>query len=154
MDTELVRFRIDPTLRDKAASVCAEHGMELHDVLRQVVTQIAKEGALPLAIRSTAPVATQASQVASSYDNRVWSGLRQQLDAELAISLLVRRVTDCSARLHEASASPTPDAALLDKLASERAAALQLRRTLDATDPEAVRRILTNYAPGKPWPEG
>ena len=40
MDTELVRFRINPELRDKAAKVCAELGLELADVLRSFVTRV------------------------------------------------------------------------------------------------------------------
>jgi antitoxin component of RelBE/YafQ-DinJ toxin-antitoxin module len=48
MDSELVRFRIDPTIRDKAAKVCAGHGLELNDVLRAIVTKIAKEGKVPI----------------------------------------------------------------------------------------------------------
>jgi antitoxin component of RelBE/YafQ-DinJ toxin-antitoxin module len=33
MDTELLRFRINPEIRDKAAKVCADLGFELNDVL-------------------------------------------------------------------------------------------------------------------------
>lgn len=154
MDTELVRFRIDPTLRDKAASICAEHGMELHDVLRLVVTQIAREGALPSAIGPSAQIAIQPLQGASPYDNRVWSILRGQLDAELAVSLLARQIADRSARLDEASAGPEADPELVSKLNRERAALQRLRRTLDVTDAEAVRRVLKEYGPAHRPSEG
>jgi antitoxin component of RelBE/YafQ-DinJ toxin-antitoxin module len=54
MDSELVRFRIDPTIRDRAAKVCAGHGLELNDVLRAIVTKIAKEGKVPIGAEAAA----------------------------------------------------------------------------------------------------
>ena len=50
METELIRFRIDPQLAQQAEKACADAGFELRDVLRLVVTRMAREHALPFGI--------------------------------------------------------------------------------------------------------
>lgn len=45
--TALVQARIDPRVRDRAAEVLDTMGMTVSDVVRIVLTRIAKEGALP-----------------------------------------------------------------------------------------------------------
>ena len=47
MDAELIRFRLDPQVRERAEEVCAHLGYELRDVLRATVARIARDGALP-----------------------------------------------------------------------------------------------------------
>jgi len=51
MTTTLVRARIDQTLKDEAASVLAEMGLTVSDVVRIALTKIAKEKALPFDMR-------------------------------------------------------------------------------------------------------
>jgi len=51
MTTTLVRARIDQTLKDEAASVLAEMGLTVSDVVRIALTKIAKEKALPFEMR-------------------------------------------------------------------------------------------------------
>jgi DNA-damage-inducible protein J len=49
--TAFVRARIDETLRDQAASVLAEMGLTVSDVVRMTLTRIAKDGALPFELK-------------------------------------------------------------------------------------------------------
>jgi len=51
MSTTLVRARIDQALKDEAASVLAEMGLTVSDVVRIALTKIAKEKALPFDMR-------------------------------------------------------------------------------------------------------
>ena len=48
--TAFVRARIDETLKNEAASVLADMGLTVSDVVRIVLTRIAKEKALPFAL--------------------------------------------------------------------------------------------------------
>lgn len=49
--TAFVRARIDETLKVEAASVLADMGLTVSDVVRIVLTKIAKEKALPFEMR-------------------------------------------------------------------------------------------------------
>jgi DNA-damage-inducible protein J len=49
--TAFVRARIDETLKDEAALVLANMGLTVSDVVRVVLTKIAKEKALPFEMR-------------------------------------------------------------------------------------------------------
>ena len=49
--TTFVRARIDETLKDEAAAVLAEMGLTVSDVVRIVLTRVAKEKALPFEMR-------------------------------------------------------------------------------------------------------
>jgi DNA-damage-inducible protein J len=49
--TAFVRARIDEDLKDKAAAVLADMGLTVSDVVRIVLTRIAKEHALPFALQ-------------------------------------------------------------------------------------------------------
>lgn len=49
--TGFVRARIDERLKDEAASVLAELGLTVSDVVRMVLTRVAKDGALPLELK-------------------------------------------------------------------------------------------------------
>jgi DNA-damage-inducible protein J len=51
MSTTFVRARIDQTLKEAAASVLAEMGLTVSDVVRIALTKIAKEKALPFDMR-------------------------------------------------------------------------------------------------------
>lgn len=48
--TAFVRARIDETLKNEAAVVLADMGLTVSDVVRIVLTKIAKEKALPFAL--------------------------------------------------------------------------------------------------------
>lgn len=49
--TAFVRARVDETLKEEAAVVLAEMGLTVSDVVRIVLTRVAKEKALPFEMR-------------------------------------------------------------------------------------------------------
>lgn len=49
--TAFVRARIDETLKEEAAAVLADMGLTVSDVVRIVLTRIAKDKALPFELR-------------------------------------------------------------------------------------------------------
>ena len=49
--TAFVRARIDESLKDEAAAVLAEMGLTVSDVVRIVLTKVAKDKALPFEMR-------------------------------------------------------------------------------------------------------
>lgn len=49
--TAFVRARIDEALKNEAAAVLADMGLTVSDVVRIVLTKIAKEKALPFALK-------------------------------------------------------------------------------------------------------
>ena len=49
--TAFVRARIDETLKQEAAAVLAEMGLTVSDVVRIVLTRVAKDKALPFEMR-------------------------------------------------------------------------------------------------------
>lgn len=50
--TAFVRARIDETLKEEAAAVLAEMGLTVSDVVRIVLTRVAKDRALPFEMRA------------------------------------------------------------------------------------------------------
>lgn len=145
-DTQLVRFRIDPQLRDQAAAVCTSHGMELPDLLRLVVTRIARDGAIPAGLLDQAGRRTEQAPFLE-YDARLWTRLQPQLSAEVALALLSRFIADCSTWLDEAKQQSKPDRPKVKLLEAERAGALRLRQSLDVTNAEQVSEVLQTYGP-------
>lgn len=49
--TAFVRARIDEKIKDEAATVLAEMGLTVSDVVRMTLTRVAKDKALPLELR-------------------------------------------------------------------------------------------------------
>jgi len=49
--TAFVRARIDEALKEEAAAVLAEMGLTVSDVVRMVLTRVAKDKALPFEVR-------------------------------------------------------------------------------------------------------
>ena len=64
--TAFVRARIDETLKDEAAAVLADMGLTVTDLVRIVLTRVAKDKALPFEMRIpnklTAKTLTQSEQ--------------------------------------------------------------------------------------------
>ena len=147
MDTELVRFRIDPELRERAAQACADLGLELNDVLRAFVTRIARDGALPFDLGTTPTPPEPGHTPFHDYDARLWSPIKPQIDAEVAIGLLARFIANCSTRIDEAADGVAPDPELVMRLTRDRADARRLRRDLDVSDGVAVSRVIDKYGP-------
>ena len=49
--TAFVRARMDETLKDEATAVLAEMGLTISDLVRMVLTKVAKDKALPFDLR-------------------------------------------------------------------------------------------------------
>jgi antitoxin component of RelBE/YafQ-DinJ toxin-antitoxin module len=141
METEFERFRIDPAVRDQAAHVCGRLGHELSDVLRALVVRIARDGAIPFEMPAAAPPRTTGTLLS---DDRLWGGLRPQVEAEVALDLLARVIADCSTALDEQRPAEREQ---ITQLTEQRDYARRLRRELDVTDPAAVRAVLQQYGP-------
>jgi hypothetical protein len=146
-DFELVRFRMDPLVLEKAAKVCADHGLELSDVLRTLITTIAREGKVPGAAASAPRRPAEERAPFAEYNESLWSGLRPRLDAELALTVLARFVADTSLRIADAAAADQPDQRLINELTQDRKKALKLQRSLNVADDAAVRDVIATYSP-------
>lgn len=147
MDTELIRFRIDPQVRDKAEAVCSHLGYELRDVLRATVARIARDNVLPFELGADAAPAPAAVVPFHDYNERLWAGIKPQVDAEVALALLMRFIALCSTRLDKESDTPQPDAQRVARLTRQREEARRLRLELDVTDAAAVQAVLDTYGP-------
>lgn len=147
MDSELIRFRVDPQVRDKAEEVCSRLGHELRDVLRATVARIARDGDLPFELGADAASAPAAAVPFQEYNERLWAGIRPQVDAEVALALLMRFIALCSTRLDEESDKPQPDAETVARLTQQRAQARRLRLELDVANVAAIRAVLDTYGP-------
>src|SRR5205085_1600383 len=118
-----VSFRMDAELRQKAAHVCADLGHDLHDVLRALITQIARHGRLPFAMGPSPPPAVETPANVVAGEPRLWADLSLQIQAETALTLLTRVIVELSVRLDEALDAPVPDEQLVAALTTERGAA-------------------------------
>ena len=146
MSTELVRFRADPEVRDKAAAVCGELGLELTDVLRAFISRIARDGALPFALGAPAP-APDSHRPFYQYDERLWSSITPSIDVEVALALLARFIANCSTRIDEELQARSPDQRVIKRLGKERAEARSLKQNLDVQNAAAVREVLDRFGP-------
>lgn len=142
MDSALVSFRIDAELHRKAAEVCSNLGLELHEVLRALIAQTARDGALPFSPGSgrRAPVPPRIVPVVDR--SRLWSDLQPQIGAELALTLLMRVIAELSSRLSDALDAADRDDPLIAELTAQRDKALALRQSLDVNDATAVESAL------------
>lgn len=143
METEFQRFRVDPAVREQAAQVCGRLGLELSDVLRALVACIAADGAIPFAMPTEAPPFR--TTVPVTHPDRLWTPLRSQVEADVALALLARFIADCSTQLDDQG--NLSDREQITRLTEQRQEARQLRRALDVTDPAAVRAVLHKYGP-------
>jgi hypothetical protein len=145
MDFEFIRFRIDPEIHQRAARACTRLGIDLNDVLRTLVTRVARDGALPFDVGAAPPPPAPDRTPFHDYDPRLWDSLKPQVDAEVALSLLARFVADCSTRIDDQYVNHTPDQALVERLQAQREEALRTRRALDVSDRNAIAGILRKY---------
>ena len=143
MDTDLVSFRIDADLHRKAAKVCSNLGLELHEVLRALISQIARDGALPFAIGSGSRLPVPSRNLPVVDRSRLWSDLQPQISAETALTLLMRVIAELSSRLSEAVDASDRDEPLIAELTAQRIEVLALRQNLDVTDQTAVEHAIS-----------
>lgn len=145
MDSEIERFRVNPEVRQRAAEVCIRHGHELSDVLRQLLSHIAREGAIPFQLPSEQH--DYASSPLTSDDERLWLVMKPQLECEVAVGLLDRFIAICTTILDQAAETTGISQDSLPELVSQREAARRDRALLDVTDKAAVLAVLDKYGP-------
>lgn len=145
MDFEFIRFRIDPAIHEKAAKACSRLGLEVNDVLRALVTRIARDGTVPFDIGASAPPPARERTSFHDYDPALWGTIKPRVEAEAALSLLMRFIADCSFRIDEEAAQRSPNRDLLDRLRDQHAEAKRLLRELDVNDRHAVNQLLQKY---------
>lgn len=146
MDTELIRFRIDAQLARQAERVCADAGFELRDVLRLLVTRIARDGVAPAELYAVKESEAH-KRPFHDYDDRLWADLKPSIDAEVALALLTRFIADCTTQIDEAENAQTVDRRRVDQLAKARAEARSLKLTLNVADAAAVQTVLQRFGP-------
>jgi addiction module RelB/DinJ family antitoxin len=146
METELIRFRIDPALAQQAEQVCAEFGFELRDVLRATVTRIARDHVVPFDMKASASSEARRRPF-YEYDERLWATMKPPIDAEVALALLARYIANCSTRIDEAEQADRVDRQQLKALARTREEARAIKLALDVTDSAAVQRVLDRFGP-------
>lgn len=146
MDTELFRFRVDPELRSKAEIICSELGFDLHDVLRATVARIAVTGAIPFEMRQTGAGSTIPLPF-QNYDDKLWSSVKPQVNAEVALAILTRFIADCSIRIDDESQKAVRDENLISQLVQQRNEARSRKRDLNVLDSAAVQLVLDTYGP-------
>jgi len=82
--TAFVRTRIDETLKNEAAAVLADMGLTVSDVVRIVLTKVAKEKALPFEMRApnqlTADTLTKSERGEDLHQAKDAEDLFKQLD--------------------------------------------------------------------------
>lgn len=146
MDSELIRFRVDPDLAQQAERACADLGFELRDVLRSVVARIAREHVLPFDLNT--PGARDATRRPFyDYDERLWANVKPGIEAEVALALLTRYIADCSTRIDEAPQGGPAEPQLIKRLIKVRDDARAAKLNLNVSDAEAVQRVLDRFGP-------
>jgi addiction module RelB/DinJ family antitoxin len=146
METELIRFRIDPVLAQQAEQVCAKLGFELRDVLRATVTRIARDQVMPFDMNALASAEARRRPF-YEYDERLWASIKPPIDAEVALALLARFIADCSTRIDDAEQADRVDRQQLKTLTKAREEARAIKLALDVTDAQAVQRVLDRFGP-------
>lgn len=136
-ENELVRFRCDPALKSDAAAVCDRIGFELGDVLRAVVTRIARDGALPLELRMPAPEG--AGVPFFKRNEALWKDFRH-IDGEVLFESLMHFVATTAARISAEEAKARPNRRSIARWKEQRDEAMHFRRTLNIDDAEAVAK--------------
>lgn len=146
METELIRFRIDPALAHGAEKVCADLGFELRDVLRATVTRIARDHALPFDMNAAAGSEARRRPF-YEYDERLWATMKPPIDAEVALALLARYIADCSTRIDDIEQADRVDRQQVKALTKTREEARAIKLALDVTDTDAVQSVLNRFGP-------
>lgn len=142
MDSELVSFRIDATLRRAAASVCASLGLDLNDYLRQCITHLIQENRVSFA--SVAPGAAGVAK-GTPNDSRLLSPLNQRVAVEAALIRLRGDVAEKTTALVQARSGKKSDQQLVERLSAERDSALLAAQGLEIGDFQKADQILQRF---------
>lgn len=136
-ESELIRFRCNPAIKSDAAAVCDRVGFDLGDVLRAVVTRIARDGALPIELRM--PLREGAGVPFFEYREGLWKDF-QHIEGEVLLESLMRFVATAASRISAEEDKPRADKELIARWKKHRDEAMKLKRTLDIDDREAVAK--------------
>lgn len=143
MEGEIIRFRVDPEVKEKVAAVCEKLGFDLSEVLRAVMGRIAETGTLPIALGTTDEPRSQRAPF-GEYSERLWREY-QFVDAEVALSLLDRFIARSAAQLDAEHSGAEPNPGTIETLQRVIGEARQLTQTLDPDDAEAIGAVLAAY---------
>jgi antitoxin component of RelBE/YafQ-DinJ toxin-antitoxin module len=143
MDSELVSFRIDATLRRAAASVCASLGLDLNDYLRQCITHLIQEKQVPFASVAPGPAGVAKG---TPNDARQLSPLNQRVAVEAALIRLRGDVAEKTSALVQARSAKKLDQQLVERLSVERESALLAVRELDVGDTKKADQVLERFS--------
>ncbi|MGB0126799.1 MAG: type II toxin-antitoxin system RelB/DinJ family antitoxin [Rhodocyclaceae bacterium] len=149
MEGEIIRFRVDPAVKEKVAAVCEKLGFDLSEVLRAVMGRIAETGTLPIELASTSEPRSQRAPF-GEYSERLWRDY-QYVDTEVALTLLDAFIARSAAQLNAEQSSQAPNPGTIETLKRVIAEARQLTQTLDPDDAPALAAVLAAYGP-KPAP--
>jgi addiction module RelB/DinJ family antitoxin len=145
VEGEIIRFRVDPEVKEKVTAVCEKLGFDLSEVLRAVMGRIAETGTLPVELGSTDEPRSQRAPF-GEYSERLWREY-QFVDAEVALSLLDRFIARSAAQLDAEHSGVEPNPGTIETLKRVIAEARQLTQTLDPEDTEAIGTVLAAYGP-------
>jgi addiction module RelB/DinJ family antitoxin len=152
MEGEIIRFRVDPGVKEKVAAVCEKLGFDLSEVLRAVMGRIAETGTLPIELDSSDEPRSQRAPF-GEYSERLWRDYRY-VDAEVALTLLDAFIARSAAQLDAEHSDAAPNPGTIETLQRVIREARQLSQTLDPDDAEALAAVLAAYgpqpAPGQP----
>jgi addiction module RelB/DinJ family antitoxin len=149
VEGEIIRFRVDPAVKEKVAAVCEKLGFDLSEVLRAVMGRIAETGTLPIELSTTDEPRSQRAPF-GEYSERLWRDY-QYVDTEVALTLLDAFIARSAAQLAAEHSAPAPNPGTIETLTRVIAQARQLTQTLDPDDAEALAAVLAAYRP-KPAP--
>lgn len=145
MEGEIIRFRVDPAVKEKVAAVCEKLGFDLSEVLRAVMVRIAETGTLPIELAKTSEPRSQRAPF-GEYSERLWRDY-QYVDTEVALTLLDGFIARSAAQLDAEQSARAPNPGTIETLQRVIAEARRLTQTLDPDDAEALAAVLAAYGP-------
>jgi antitoxin component of RelBE/YafQ-DinJ toxin-antitoxin module len=151
---QLLFFRIDSKIAERAHRMAAQRGMDLPDVLRMMLTKAVRIGNFSIDQDSAVQARAQEEEPFDAYEPRYWAEARPHLDAEMALAVLHQAIAQRTTELEEASASREPDLDQVEQLRDERDGAIALLASFDPEDGEMVSAVLERFTsdaqPGGP----
>lgn len=144
MEGELIRLRVEASVKARALEVCEKLGFDLAEVLRAFLTRLAEEGRLPFDLDLPSQDAPRAPF--SAYAERLWRAFKP-VDAEVALALLAETMAGCAQAIDAERSAAQPDAGRIGALEAQLATARETANSLDPDDADAVAAVLARLAP-------
>lgn len=151
--SQLLFFRINSKIAERAHRMAAQRGMDLPDVLRMMLTKAVRIGNFSIDQDGAGQAPGQEEEPFDAYEPRYWAEARPHLDAEMALAVLHQAIAQRTTELEEVSASREPDLDQVEQLGDERDGAIALLASFDPEDGEMVSAVLERFSPGaRPGP--